>query len=144
MNMSTIATRSPAALARHDLSARQAIVFACATMAAITTLDIIVDGRIGLLFSVGFVLIAVTTPLSVDVRSLFAPGVLPPLLMIAAILFLTLFNSSALPAEGLAADAGSFERLLAGVIDQATALVIGHLLALGVIALRITTASPRD
>ncbi|MEO6471375.1 MAG: DUF6542 domain-containing protein, partial [Aeromicrobium sp.] len=95
---------------------------------------------LGVLFSVGFILIAVTTPLSVDVRSLFAPGILPPLLMIGSILFFAIVSPSAIPADGLAASAGTIQRLIAGIIDQATALVIGHLLALGVVALRIVTA----
>lgn len=109
-------------------------------MGAIALLDVAFDGKLGTLFSVGFILIAVTTPLSVDVRSLFAPGILPPLLMIGSILLFAIFAPSVIPADGLAASAGTIERLIAGVIDQATALVVGHLLALAVIALRITTA----
>lgn len=140
MNMSMAATHSPAALARHDLNARQAIIIACVAMAAIAILDVVVDGKLGTLFSVGFILIAVTTPLSVDVRSLFAPGILPPLLMIGVILVFAVAVPSAIPADGLAASAGTLSRLIAGIIDQATALVVGHLLALGVIALRIVTA----
>lgn len=143
MNMSTTAARSPVALARHDLGAGQAVVFACIAMASIALLDVVGDGRLGMLFSVGFILVAVTTPLSVDVRALFAPGILPPLLMIGSILAFAIVAPSAIPAEGLAGSAGTLQRLIAGVIDQATALVIGHLLALGVIALRIATA-PAD
>ena len=137
--MSTVATHSPAALARRDLGARQAIVIACAAMTAIAILDVVVDGKLGTLYSVGFILIAVTTPLSVDVRSLFAPGILPPLLMIGVILIFAIVAPSAIPADGLVSSAGTLQRLIAGIIDQATALVVGHLLALGVIALRIVT-----
>lgn len=143
MNMSMTATRSPAALARRDLSARQAIVSACVVMAAITLLDIVVDGKLGTLFSVGFILIAVTTPLSVDVRALFAPGILPPLLMIGTILVVAIVSPSSIPADGLASSAGTLQRLIAGIIDQATALVVGHLLALGFIGLRILAAPDR-
>lgn len=143
MNMSTTATHSPAALARRDLSARQAIIIACVAMTAIAILDVVVDGKLGTLFSVGFILIAVTTPLSVDVRALFAPGILPPLLMIGVILVFAVVAPSAIPADGLASTAGTLPRLIAGIIDQATALVVGHLLALGVIALRIVTTPDR-
>jgi len=108
--------------------------------ATIALLDVMVDGRLGILFSVGFILVAVTTPLSVDVRALFAPGILPPLLMIGSILAFAVFAPSAIPSEGLADSASALQRLISGVIDQATALVVGHLLALGVIALRIITA----
>lgn len=144
MNMSTTQARSPAALARHDLSARQAVVVACTAMAAVAILDVAVDGKLGPLFSVGFVLIAVTTPLSVNVRALFAPGILPPLLMIGVILVFAIVAPSAIPSGGLAASAGILQHLIAGIIDQATALVVGHLLALGVIALRIVTAPDND
>lgn len=143
MNMSTTATHSPAALARRDLSARQAIIIACVAMTAIAILEVVVNGKLGTLFSVGFILIAVTTPLSVDVRALFAPGILPPLLMIGVILAFAVVAPSAIPADGLATSAGTLPRLIAGIIDQATALVVGHLLALGVIALRIVTAPDR-
>ena len=141
--MSTTATHSPAALARRDLTARQAVVIACTTMAAIAILDVMVDGKLGTLFSVGFVLIAVTTPLSVDVRALFAPGILPPLLMISVILVFSIVAPSAIPTDGITASAGTLQRLIAGIIDQATALVVGHLLALGVIALRIVITPDR-
>lgn len=139
MNMSMTQSRTPVALSRHDLGAQQAIVIACSAMAAVTLLDVIFDGRLGSLFSVGFILIAVTTPLSVDVRSLFAPGILPPLLMIAMILLLAIVHPSAIVADGLASSAGAMQHLIAGIINQATPLVVGHLLALGVIALRIIT-----
>lgn len=138
--MSTPAARSPAALTRYDLGAGQAVVFACIAMASIALLDLLGDGKLGVLFSVGFILVSVTTPLSVDVRALFAPGILPPLLMIGSILVLAIVLPSAIPTEGLADSAGTLQRLIAGVIDQATALVVGHLLALGVIAVRIMTA----
>lgn len=144
MNMSMTATRSPAALARHDLSARQAIIVGCAVMAAIALVDVAVDDRLGMLFSVGFVLVAVTIPLSVDVRALFAPAILPPLLMIGTILALVIVSPAAMSVEGLAPSAGTLQRLIAGIIDQATALVVGHLLALGVIALRILTTPDRE
>ena len=143
MNMSTTATHSAAALARRDLRARQATAIACAAMTVIAVLDVVVDGKLGTLLSVGFILIAVTTPLSVDLRALFAPAILPPLLMIGIILVFAIVAPSTIPADGLVASAGTLPRLIAGVIDQATALVVGHLLALGVIALRIVTAPGR-
>ena len=49
---------------------------ACVSLAAVTALDL-ADGRLGFLFSLGFVLAVVTAPLSVDVRSLLTTGVMP-------------------------------------------------------------------
>ncbi len=123
-------------MARRDPSARQAIVVACVSMAVVIGLDLM-DGRLGLLFSVGFVLIAVTVPLAVDTRSLFPAGVLPPALLIGSLLVVCLFASSAIHIDGLAKDATLVGRFIATVIDHGLTLVIGHGLALGIIALRI-------
>lgn len=134
--MSQTVSRTPAAMAQRDLGARQAVVAACLAMAAVIGLDL-TDGRLGLLFSVGFVLIAVTVPLAVDVRSLFPAGVLPPALLLGSLLLVCLFASSAIRVDGLAKDASSLGRFIATVIDHVPTLVIGHGLALGIIALRI-------
>lgn len=139
MNMSMTSTRSPVAMSRVDLGTRQAVTLASVAMALVAILDVIPDGRLGSLFSVGFILIAVTTPLAVEVRSLFAPGIMPPLLMIGAILVLAIVLPDSIQANGLAASDGVMQRLIAGIINNATALVVGHLLALAVIALRIVT-----
>lgn len=144
MNMSLSQARTPAALARRDLDGGQAVALACLAMAVVAILDVVADGRLGSLFSVGFILIAVTTPLAVDVRSLFAPGIMPPLLMIGAIFLFAALVPSSIQAEGLTASDGVMQRLIAGIIGYATALVVGHLLALGVIALRVITDPARD
>ena len=123
-------------MARRDPSARLAITVACLSLAAVIGLDL-TDGRLGLPFSVGFVLIAVTVPLAVDVRSLFPAGVLPPALLIGSLLLVCMFDSSAIHVDGLAKDASLVGRFIATVIDHGLTLVIGHGLALGIIALRI-------
>jgi hypothetical protein len=140
--MSQAVSRTPAAMARRDLSARQAIVGACLAMAGVIGLDLL-DGTLGPLFSVGFVLIAVTVPLAVDVRSLFPAGVLPPALLIGSLLLVCLFAPSAIDVDGLAKDAGAVARLIAAVIDHGMTLVLGHGLALGIIAVRIMTDPDR-
>jgi len=140
--MKQAALHSPARLSRRDLSARQAILAACAAMAVLTALDLM-DGRLGMLFSVGFVLIAVTAPLSVDTRSLFPTGVLPPALLLGILLVVCLVAPSAIRVEGLPTDAGLIGRFIAAVIDHGLTLVIGHGLAIGVIVLRILTNPSR-
>jgi hypothetical protein len=121
--------------ARRDLTARQAIIAACLAMTAIVLLDL-VDSRLDLLYSVGFVLIVVTAPLAVGFRQMFATGVLPSVLLIASLLLVCVFAPSAIRVEGLAADAGTAARLIAATLDHGLTLVIGQLLALGVITLR--------
>ncbi|MCW2771441.1 MAG: hypothetical protein JWR27_2874 [Aeromicrobium sp.] len=142
MTMSQAVSRTPADLARHDLSARQAILAACVATTAIVLLDLM-DGRLGPLYSVGFVLIVITVPLSIDVRSLFPAGVLPPALLLGSLLAVCVIEGSAIQVSGLATDAGLVARLIAGVIDHGLTLVVGHGLALGVILLRILTAPDR-
>ena len=133
---------TPARMTRRDVPARQAIVVACVAMAAIVLLDLM-DGRLGLLYSVGFVLIVITAPLSVDIRGLFPTGVFPPVLLIASLLAVCLFEPSAIRVAGMADDPGTFARLIAATIDHGVTLVIGHGLALGIIALRIISAPAR-
>lgn len=112
-------------------------------MAAITVVDVAVNQQIGLLFGMSFVLVTITIPLSVNISQLFVPAILPPLLLIGAITALAIVAPSTIPAEGLANSAGASQRIISGIIDQATALVVGHVLALAVIGLRIITA-PAD
>lgn len=121
------------------MTSRLAIVLACLAMAIVSALDLVGDGRLGLLFSVGFVLIAVTTPLSTKPRPLFGPGILPTLLMIVSIGIFALLLPSAIQSEGLAATDGAAAHFIAGVIGHANALVIGQLLAVAVIWFRVTT-----
>ena len=63
-------------------------------------------------------------------------GVLPPILLIAALFTVVLINPSAVTAAGVATNAGAFSRTLAAVLDHGLTLVIGHGLALAAIVLR--------
>ncbi len=97
------------------------------------------DGRLGFLFSLGFVLIVVTVAMAVDLESLFQAGVFPPALLIGALAVVSMLWSDAIQVQGLADDAGFIGRLIASTIDHGKTLVVGHGLALGIIALRIIT-----
>jgi hypothetical protein len=140
--MSSATARSPAALAGRDLTARGAVWLACVSLALVTLLDL-TDGRLGILFSVGFVLAAVSAPMGVEMRGLLPTGVLPPLLMVGALTAVAVVNADALVVTGLSPDVGAFGRLVAAVIDHGVVLVIGHGLALVAIVARIVTAGDR-
>lgn len=140
--MTQAVNRTPARVARRDLSARQAIIAACLAMTAIVLLDL-VDGHLDLLHSVGFVLIVVTVPMSVDARQLFPTGVLPPVLLIVTLLLVCLFEPTAIRVGGMADDAGTFARLIAATIDHGMTLFVGFALALAVIGLRIAGSPDR-
>lgn len=127
---------SPASFAREDLTVRGIVVGASLAMAVVTALDLL-DGRLGFVFSIGFVLVVVTAPMAVDVRSLFPTGVLPPVLLVMALAFVALVMPDAIDVDGMPADVSRAGRVLAGTIDHGVTLVVGHVLALGVIVLRI-------
>lgn len=126
-------------MARRDLTARGAVVLACVSLGAVTALDL-TDGRLGFLFSLGFVLAVGTAPLSVHVRSLLTTGVMPPVLLIGALLVVAIAAPEAIVVDGLPADSGAFARTVAAVIDHGITLVVGHVLALAGIGVRVATA----
>ncbi|WP_366077338.1 DUF6542 domain-containing protein [uncultured Aeromicrobium sp.] len=133
--------RAPRTLASRDLTARQAVVLAVTALLLITALDLI-DGRLGLAFSVGFVLVVTTVPVAVRPDAFFTAGILPPLLFVAVIFIVAAFFESALVIEGLPASAGVLGRTLSGTIEFGVPLLIGHALALGAIAVRILKEPP--
>jgi hypothetical protein len=137
--MSSRTARSSVGLARYDLSAQQAVAVACLSLAAVTALDL-ADGRLGFLFSLGFVLAVITAPLCVDVRSLLITGVMPPVLLIGSLWTIALFFPDAIVVDGLHADAGALTRTIAGVVDHGITLVVGHVLAMVGIVARVATA----
>jgi len=126
-------------IARRDLSAGQAVALACGSLAAVTALDLN-DGHLGFLFSLGFVLAVATAPLSVDVRSLLPTGVMPPALLIGALVVVAVLAPDAIVVDGLPSDAGSLTLVLAAVIDHGVTLVVGHVLALAGIGVRVALA----
>jgi hypothetical protein len=137
--MSSTTTRTPVALARHDLTSRGVVTLASVSLGAVTALDLL-DGRLGILFSLGFVLAVATAPLAADLRHLLTTGVMPPVLLIAALAVVARVAPDAIAVDGLPADAGTFGRTLAAVIDHGVTLVVGHVLALAGIAIRVITA----
>lgn len=119
----------------HDLSGAAVVVMAFVAMAGIAWLDL-TDGALGVAFAVGFVLVVVTAPMAVALRSVVTTGVLPPPLMILTLLGVVLIEPEAIEFPGLAADAGVVARTMTATLDHGLALVIGHALALAMIVLR--------
>lgn len=115
---------------------------ACGTLGVITILDL-TDGSLGILFSIGFVLAAVSAPVGVEMRALLPTGVLPPVLLVGALAVVAVVNADALVVTGLSPDVGAFGRLVAAVVDHGVVLVVGHVLALVAIVTRVVTAQDR-
>lgn len=123
-----------------DLSGGAVVALAFLAMTAIVWLDL-TDDRLGSAFAIGFVLIALTAPMAVDLRSIVTTGVLPPVLLILTLFGVVLLEPTAVELPGLAADAGVITRAIATTLDHGVALVIGHTLALATIVVRNVWAS---
>lgn len=137
--MSTALVRAPVAWASHDLRPRLAVTCSVLAMALVIGLDLI-DWKLGSVFSVGFVLIALTAPLAVEARGLFTTALLPPALLFGALFAVALFFGDAIHVEGMPASAGVFGRTLSAIVDHGVVLVIGHGLALLAVGFRVVTA----
>jgi hypothetical protein len=124
----------------RDLNGAAVVVMAFVAMAAIVWLDL-TDGTLGPAFTVGFILVALTAPMAVDLRSIVTTGALPPPLLILTLFGVALVEPSAIEVAGLAPDAGIFTRTIATTLDHGVALVIGHALALTMIVVRNVWAS---
>ncbi len=109
-------------------------------MAAVVWLDL-TDGTLGSAFTAGFILVALTAPMAVDLRSIVSTGVLPPPLLILTLFGVVLIEPGAIEVAGLAADTGAVTRTIAATLDHGVALVIGHALALAMIVVRNVWAS---
>ena len=116
------------------------IVMAFVAMAAVVWLDL-TDDTLGPAFTVGFILVALTAPMAVDLRSIVSTGVLPPPLLILTLFGVVLIEPGAIEVPGLASDAGVITRTIATTLDHGVALVIGHALALTMIVVRNVWAS---
>jgi len=131
--------RTPAVAARYDLTPRAVVVCAAASLAAVTALDLI-DGRLGIAFSVGFVLVVLSAAAAVQERGLFTTGILPPVLLAVTLLVVAATAPDSIVIAGLPADTGVLGRTLSSFIDHGVTLFIGHGLAMVMIVGRIVTA----
>lgn len=95
-------------------------------------LDVTIFGRLTLLFDIGFVLICVGAALAVAPRDFFRVGVLPPLLLLGIVAFVALVHRDWIADPG----DGFIQAVVSGLAHRASALLIGYLLALAVLAIR--------
>jgi hypothetical protein len=109
-------------------------------LSAAAAVQLLLTERLGVFFGVCFVLASLTAALTVRADGFFTVGILPPLLLVGVLTVIATVRPSAIDAPGLADDAGLVQRVIAGVVSQAAALVIGHALTIGVLGVRIGTA----
>lgn len=133
--------RTPAEASRHDLTPRAIVAVSVLALGAIIGLDLI-DGELGAIFGVGFVLITATAPMAVRQRGLFTAGVMPPMLMVGAMAFVAVVAPDAIIIEKLPESVGTFGRTLNTTIHHGVILLLGHALAILVVLLRIWATAP--
>lgn len=129
-------------LAEHELTPRGVIVLVTVLLAATTAIEVRLTDRLGLFFTICFVLTVLTAALLVRSDGFYAVGVLPPLLMLAILVTVAWVAPQAIQAHGLVVDAGTLQRVIAGIVSHATPLAVGHALVLLVIGARIRVAPP--
>lgn len=104
-------------------------VFACAVLVAI---DLVVTGRLGILFDTGFVLLCVGIALAIRPGEFFRAGVLPPMLVLGVCTVLGLLDRAAVGTR----EDGIVQALISGLAHHSGALLVGYALCLGVLAIR--------
>lgn len=132
-------TRRPAAWAQYDLTPRAAVLMGCLGLGAAIAADLI-DGQLGMIFSIGFVLAVVTTALAVEQYGLYIAGVAPFVLFVTSLFAVAIVNRDAIVVAGLASDVGVFGTTLAVVIDRGITLLVGCGLAIAVVVTRMVAA----
>ncbi len=137
--------RQPAPrLTDHDLTSRGVIALGGSLLAACTALQVWLSEHLGLFFGLCFVLASLTTALLVRLDGFFAVGVLPPVLMLLVLAVVALVSPGDISSPGLDDDAGFAQRIIAGVVAQVAALVVGHVTVLAVIAARARVLAGAD
>jgi len=113
-------------------SGRQVVVLGVALALTFTALDLLLFGRLTVLFDIGFVLMCVAVALLVRPSDFFTVGVLPPLLMVGAFVLIGIAEPD------VVADAGDgvIQAVVSGLSHHAGALIVGYALCLGVLAIR--------
>lgn len=111
---------------------RRVVVLGVALTLSAAALDLLITGRLGLIFDVFFALTCLALALVVHPRDFFVVGVLPPLVMTGLLLLLALTRVDAI-AQG---DDGVVQAVVTGLGNHSIALFVGYGLALGCLVMR--------
>ncbi|MER7557492.1 DUF6542 domain-containing protein [Nocardioides sp. NPDC126508] len=113
-------------------SGRHVVALGSATSLTVTFVDLLIDDKIGLLFDLTFVAIALTLALIVRPSDFFVVGVLPPLIMLGIFVLL----AATQPASIADPDDGFVQAVFSGLGHHAISLFIGYAGCLGSLAMR--------
>jgi hypothetical protein len=98
----------------------------------VLALDLAINGRLTLIFDLGFVVLCVGAALAVRPKDFFQVGVLPPLLLLGLITLVALVHTPWVAAPGDAL----IQAVVSGLAHRASGLLTAYLLALAVLAIR--------
>ena len=126
-------------LQRQELTSRGVVTAAALLLLTSAWVSVEIGGTLGGFFGLCFVLVCLTGALGARDRALFTAGVLPPLAMIAVVLLVSALSPEAVAIGAVEPAASIATRTVAGVVDQAVALILGHLMTLAVVAARVGT-----
>jgi len=103
-----------------------------AALLAAVLVSLLASDEIGLGFDIAFVVICVAAALWVHPDNFFTVGVLPPLLLAATVLLLSILDRGAVART----DDALAQAVVSGLAHHALALVVGYGLTLAVLGLR--------
>jgi hypothetical protein len=126
-------------LLRQELTSLGVIVTAAMLLLASAAVSVQIGETLGGFFGLCFVLVCLTGALGARDEALFTAGVLPPLALLAIVLIVSALAPESVASDAVASSAGVAARTVAGVIDLAVALVLGHVATLLVVAVRMGT-----
>lgn len=109
---------------------------AVTVMLVVAFAEIAIADSVGVLVGLGLVVVSVGAALTVRPRDLFTAGVLPPLLLVAVLTVVAVLHGEGIQVARLDSSAGVAQRVIAGFVHLAGALVVAHAAALTVVALR--------
>lgn len=104
-------------------------VFACAVLVAIS---LVVSGRLGPVFDIGFVLLCIAIALAIRPTEFFNVGIMPPILVLAVCFVLSIVHRGSIAP----ADDGFVQAIISGLAHRSGALMAGYALALAILAIR--------
>jgi hypothetical protein len=102
-------------------------------------IEIVLRDAVGMVVGVVLVLASTAVALTIRASDLFTAGVLPPLLLVAALVV----DPAGINVSRLQPDAGVAQTVIAGFVTLARWLVAAHALALVLVALRLRVTRAR-
>ena len=127
--------------AQHDLSARGIVVVALLTSSSAAWLEIALTGRLGWFFDVSFVLVSATNALAASGVAMYAPTIVPPVVLVAVLVIIAAVRPEAVQETGTPPDASLVQLVVVALVQHALALMLALGSALGIVGWRRLAAA---